>query len=1136
MKKFISFLCALTIVLSASAVPAKPTHHQVKQTQEMQLLPTAEKAMLGQTIAPRTQLVPFDAQKASPKATALKTLGQKPAQKAARRPKLNLSVPQRAPKEDTTMLVEYGVAEEEDPYEGDADEDLNKEYAGIEYYDSGLSYDNVYYHIVQAFDENTFCGLYFLTEGAFITPGEYPLSNLAEPGTVSASSNIHSYSLVVSLTEEGNGTAPYWCMVSGLVTVTEDEIIVDAVNSKGHGIHATIPNQLPKQEEGVPTVADLKDLGYDLENDLVLAYRFIEDAQVCNDIVFVGNYNEWEVSEPDQLPRFEKLQGFDGWYVCSLPYWLHDLTAQGKPIQLKSDGSFNWEYQAGDADAWIHRGGNQAWLESWYAGEVNVYYEQPGAYIYDIAYWKNHNTPCDVQEERVIVAVNVPEGAPEAGVEVIGSFDGWTGVSMELLETGWYVAFDIKATAKDEFKFREAGTWENEIQYYDEENDMWYAFGNFKFGDLWTDESYQGESVKMIELDFSDPEHFRWRIEGEIPFVPTGDTIRLAFEEPMGYGYASEYQSWYFIELTDKYRVQLLIQSDNTASPAGHYTEEDLHPNLSYITELNVAGHLIKTAQIEVIEQEKRVDVYASLLCDDGNVYEVSMFYEEPEPQREENLIIENADVFLYGDPAWQIYGFNAERDRHINIATYGDLAEGDYLLSQLTWAGVHVFTNDTSYVWYNATEAELHVDYSEAAGVAFVTGWMIAAYEDDAILFNLNVTASLPTVKIYDTENEDFIAEYAEYTIYDDYVEDGGIIVEATNEDLQHIGLQFALPEGATGLVPGVYPIVNNEISDDPCVFGGKYVEYLSGNASLYYSYALQLVEKEGKYYWQKAWFLTEGEVVVSNDLTITINAVNSYGRDIKVVLHGQAPKQYCGDNLTWELENGVLTIEGTGDMWDFSYNAPWGFGVTEVNLPAGLTYIGEMAFYHSLKLTNVTIPATVKEIGISAFEDCRSLASVSFPRNSQLKAIDNWAFYNCHALAAINIPDGVETIGDGAFYGCVYAQSLNVPASMVAIGDNAFALCSKLAEIHVDAVLPPDIMEKTFYEVSLETPVFVPDGCYEVYKNHIYWGKLNIIKNTQGMDQVGSDAKVRKIVRDGQVLIIRGERTFTTTGAEIK
>ena len=33
------------------------------------------------------------------------------------------------------------------------------------------------------------------------------------------------------------------------------------------------------------------------------------------------------------------------------------------------------------------------------------------------------------------------------------------------------------------------------------------------------------------------------------------------------------------------------------------------------------------------------------------------------------------------------------------------------------------------------------------------------------------------------------------------------------------------------------------------------------------------------------------------------------------------------CGDNLTWTLDGGTLTISGTGDMTDWIYDsyAPW-------------------------------------------------------------------------------------------------------------------------------------------------------------------------------------------------------------------
>ena len=118
---------------------------------------------------------------------------------------------------------------------------------------------------------------------------------------------------------------------------------------------------------------------------------------------------------------------------------------------------------------------------------------------------------CEEQEEvdstlyYTIVTVKVPEGAPAAGVEIIGTFgeDAWnTGVAMELLNTGYWFA-ELNVIGVDQFKFREAGTWENEI--------VAAASGeglpNFKFQDQWSDDSYHGTPCKWIELDLSGAEY-----------------------------------------------------------------------------------------------------------------------------------------------------------------------------------------------------------------------------------------------------------------------------------------------------------------------------------------------------------------------------------------------------------------------------------------------------------------------------------------------------------------------------------------------------------------------------------------------------------------------------------------------------
>ena len=163
------------------------------------------------------------------------------------------------------------------------------------------------------------------------------------------------------------------------------------------------------------------------------------------------------------------------------------------------------------------------------------------------------------------------------------------------------------------------------------------------------------------------------------------------------------------------------------------------------------------------------------------------------------------------------------------------------------------------------------------------------------------------------------------------------------------------------------------------------------------------------------------------------------------------------CGDNLTWVLEDGVLTISGTGKMDnDFEkedYVAmPWAdyrWDITEVVIDEGVTNIGNFAFYYCKSLISIEIPEGVTSIGAYAFASCYSLESISLP--STLTNIGNFAFYNCESLTSIEIPEGVTSIGDSAFSDCSSLAGVSLPSTMTSIGDYAFAYCTSLTGIEI-------------------------------------------------------------------------------------
>ena len=249
------------------------------------------------------------------------------------------------------------------------------------------------------------------------------------------------------------------------------------------------------------------------------------------------------------------------------------------------------------------------------------------------------------------------------------------------------------------------------------------------------------------------------------------------------------------------------------------------------------------------------------------------------------------------------------------------------------------------------------------------------------------------------------------------------------------------------------------------------------------------------------------------------------------------------CGDKLVWKYEDSQLNIFGEGDMYDYDVDVqPWQQyrnKVTSISLPEGMTSIGNAGFKDCMFVNHVNLPASVETIGFSAFENCRMLSNLTFAANGALTIIDNWAFYNNHELKNVVIPEGVTSIGYAAFYGCTYLSELTLPASMQAIEDNGFALCAKLRRMNVDAIVPPTVASRTFEDVDRTIPVVVPDESVSVYKSAPVWQEFNIQGKSEvpaALDNIHAEnSNTRKLLRDGQLLIIRDGKTYTIMGAEI-
>ena len=115
--------------------------------------------------------------------------------------------------------------------------------------------------------------------------------------------------------------------------------------------------------------------------------------------------------------------------------------------------------------------------------------------------------------------------------------------------------------------------------------------------------------------------------------------------------------------------------------------------------------------------------------------------------------------------------------------------------------------------------------------------------------------------------------------------------------------------------------------------------------------------------------------------------------------------------------------------------------YGLTSLNLPAGITEIDSHAFWCCYGLTSLTLPAGITEIDSHAFFYCIGLTSLNLPAG--ITSIGEYAFNGCSGLTSLNLPDGITWIGDDAFRDCSGLTNLNLPDGITWIGDDAFYLC---------------------------------------------------------------------------------------------
>ena len=284
-----------------------------------------------------------------------------------------------------------------------------------------------------------------------------------------------------------------------------------------------------------------------------------------------------------------------------------------------------------------------------------------------------------------------------------------------------------------------------------------------------------------------------------------------------------------------------------------------------------------------------------------------------------------------------------------------------------------------------------------------------------------------------------------------------------------------------------------------------------------------------------------------------------------------GEVPAKdpvYCGDELIWTLnDDGVLTISGNGDMWNWTYGAtPWIDRTNEIKnvcIMPGVTSIGDHAFMYCNKLTSVSIPGSVVNFGTRPFFPCTSLMHLSYGDTREAwERLD--VFYDYYNIT-VHCTDGdiapalrsrcgrdlswaldenrtLTISGTGDMWDFIIAESgwfapwdgesikaVNIRPGVTSIGDNAFCYCDSLAEIRFSGNAPV-FGYGVFYGVTATAYYPANDPSWTAEVRQSYGGSITWVPYVADSAEVASGTcgangdNLTWILYENGTLLIRG------------
>ena len=232
--------------------------------------------------------------------------------------------------------------------------------------------------------------------------------------------------------------------------------------------------------------------------------------------------------------------------------------------------------------------------------------------------------------------------------------------------------------------------------------------------------------------------------------------------------------------------------------------------------------------------------------------------------------------------------------------------------------------------------------------------------------------------------------------------------------------------------------------------------------------------------------------------------------------------PDNTCGDYLTWEFADGVLTIGGEGDMYDYdsAEAAPWASvaaQVTSIVLPDEITRIGDNAFAACSNVGELTFDDNDCVFGTNAFASATKVYLVIDDAEKKDFAMHANKYYQVVIKRKLNntnygsiimpfAPNSAtrsnfkfyqlrNILGSYIYYSRVYSPSANVPYLYTNASSSSSKWASELASVYdvtIKATEKPNVSSGKWTTIGAYENMYITDKDSLSYHYIMSGGKL--------------------------------------------